>query len=356
VLSKIAPVRAGSAPSDPERQGSLLVIDDDALNRDLLARQLARMGYFVAVAETGAAGLDRLGSDEIDLVLLDVIMPDVDGIEVLRRIRRDTRLREVPVIMISSLDEIDSAIRCLELGATDYVTKPFHPTLLAARIGSALELRLMRRQQALLEDGAVGETAQLRRVAAAIYPPALVERMDEGETVEAYTNATVLWCDLERSLPPALAADPHARIAAMAGTLAAIEAAARSHRLETVLLYGATVVVAGGVPFGDADDAQRVAAAALDVLAAAGDTAPRIGLHTGTAFGALLGGERLSFQLWGEPLEIARELAAHSTAGSILVSPPTHALLKDRFTFTSRGIIEIAGRGQMRAWLLTGAS
>jgi adenylate cyclase len=355
VLSKIVPVRPGSPTSDEERQGSLLVIDDNALNRDLLARQLARRGYFVATAETGSAGLERLDAEDFDLVLLDIVMPDLDGIEVLRRIRRRDRLRDVPVIMISSLDEIDSAIRCLELGATDYVTKPFHPTLLDARIGSALELRRTRRHHALLGDGAAGEVARLRRLAAAVCPPAVAERMDESGAVVAYPHATVLWCDLERAVPPALAADPTARIDAMTRTLAALEAAARTHGIETVLLHGPAVLMAGGVPFGAEDDVERVAAAALDVLVAGGDVAPRLAMHTGTAFGALLGAERLSFQLWGEPLELARDLAAHAAAASILVTPATHVLLKDRFAFTSRGVVEIASRGQMRAWRLTGA-
>ena len=119
--------------------GSLLVVDDTEENRDVLARRLESQGYTVTVAVNGRQALEILQVNEFDLVLLDIMMPEVNGYEVLQRVKADPRLKHIPVIMISALSELDSVARCIELGAEDYLPKPFNGTLLKARIGSCLE-------------------------------------------------------------------------------------------------------------------------------------------------------------------------------------------------------------------------
>lgn len=125
--------------------GALLIVDDNEDNRYTLTRRLQREGYEnLTTATDGQQALDLLQSRPFDLVLLDVMMPGLNGYEVLQRMHSDTRLRHVPVIMISALDEIDSVIRCIELGAEDYLSKPFNPTLLRARVGASLEKKRLR--------------------------------------------------------------------------------------------------------------------------------------------------------------------------------------------------------------------
>lgn len=119
--------------------GFVLVVDDIESNRDVLSRRLQRQGYSVATAENGREAFDKLRADTFDLVLLDIMMPEMDGYEVLRRLKADEALRHIPVIMISALDELDSVVRCIGMGAEDYLPKPFNPTLLKARIGACLE-------------------------------------------------------------------------------------------------------------------------------------------------------------------------------------------------------------------------
>ena len=120
-------------------QGRLLVVDDIESNRDVLSRRLQRQGYAVATADNGQEAMERLRAETFDLVLLDVMMPEMDGYEVLQRLKADDALRSIPVIMISALGELDSVVRCIEMGAEDYLPKPFNPTLLKARIGASLE-------------------------------------------------------------------------------------------------------------------------------------------------------------------------------------------------------------------------
>ena len=126
-------------------------MDDIEANRDVLSRRLERQGYVVATAENGRQALEMLRAGTFDLVLLDIMMPEMDGYEVLQRLKADEALRHIPVIMISALSELDSAVRCIEMGAEDYLPKPFNPTLLKARIGACLEKKRAKQTERELE-------------------------------------------------------------------------------------------------------------------------------------------------------------------------------------------------------------
>jgi CheY-like chemotaxis protein len=125
----------------------LLVADDNKVNRLLLTRSLELQGHRVACAENGRVALEMLRSETFDLMLLDMEMPEMDGFQVLEQLMNDPRLRDLPVIVTSSLEGIDSVVRCIELGAEDYLSKPVNPVLLKARIGASLEKKRLRDQQ-----------------------------------------------------------------------------------------------------------------------------------------------------------------------------------------------------------------
>jgi MinD-like ATPase involved in chromosome partitioning or flagellar assembly/DNA-binding response OmpR family regulator len=129
--------------------GMILVVDDNPTNCDLLSRQLTRQGHSVTIASNAQQALRLLKAIPYDLILLDVIMPGMNGIELLGQLKRDPHWRHIPVIMISALDEVDGAVKCIELGAEDYLHKPFDPTLLKARIGAYLEKKHLRDQEIL---------------------------------------------------------------------------------------------------------------------------------------------------------------------------------------------------------------
>jgi two-component system, cell cycle response regulator len=121
-----------------EAQASVLVVDDDPVNRLLLAKSIHQEGHRVTTARNGREALTRLQAEPFDIVLLDVLMPELDGLETLEEIKRHPQLRHVGVIMVSGLEDIDSVVRCIETGAEDYLPKPFDPVLLRARINGSL--------------------------------------------------------------------------------------------------------------------------------------------------------------------------------------------------------------------------
>jgi sigma-B regulation protein RsbU (phosphoserine phosphatase) len=154
---------------------ALLIVDDNEDNRYTLMRRLQREGYRnLTSAADGRQALELLQSQSFDLVLLDVMMPGLTGYEVLERMRGDGRLRHVPVIMISALDEIDSVIRCIELGAEDYLSKPFNPTLLRARVGASLEKKRLRDEIVDVLNQIEGELEAARQIQLSMVPTQFV--------------------------------------------------------------------------------------------------------------------------------------------------------------------------------------
>ncbi|HNS50840.1 MAG TPA: response regulator [Anaerolineae bacterium] len=159
----------------PNNAGRMLVVDDNRINRMLLERALGQQGYSVATAENGRQALERLAAEPFDIVLLDVLMPELDGYETLARIKGDDALRHIPVIMISAVEELDSVVRCIEMGAADYLTKPFNPALLRARLNASLaEKRLRDLEREYLEQvGYVADAAA--QVQAGRFDPASLD-------------------------------------------------------------------------------------------------------------------------------------------------------------------------------------
>jgi CheY-like chemotaxis protein len=163
---------------------ALLVVDDNEDNRYTLVQRLRRLHYTnVTTAVDGREALTQLQERDFDLVLLDVMMPQLNGYEVLERVRADERLRQVPVIMISAVDQVHSVVRCIELGAEDYLSKPFDPVLLRARIGACLEKKRLRDQEVRYLRAVARVTSAAAAVETATFEPGMLadvaDRSDE---------------------------------------------------------------------------------------------------------------------------------------------------------------------------------
>lgn len=168
--------------------GSVLVVDDSENNRDLLLRRLQRYGHTVTVAEDGRQALKIVQTRSFDLIILDIMMPRMNGYEVLQFLKGDPGLRHIPVIMVSAVDDIDSIVRCIELGAEDYLFKPFNPVLLKARIDAILEKKRLRDQeQAYLQ--AVKQEMELGRRTQADFLPSVLPQSPGWDIAAAFYPA-----------------------------------------------------------------------------------------------------------------------------------------------------------------------
>lgn len=167
-----------------ETPGQLLIVDDNKVNRLLLSRNVELLGHHASVAENGRVAMEMLSRQSFDLVLLDIEMPEMDGFQVLEAIKSSTELRDLPVIVTSSVEGLDNVVRCIELGAEDYLPKPVNKTLLGARVSSGLEKKRLRdEQKRLLERFATTEVAQ--------------DLQESGFAIGGKrANASVLFCDI----------------------------------------------------------------------------------------------------------------------------------------------------------------
>ena len=195
-----------------EHSARLLIVDDNKVNRLLLSRSVELLGHRIALAENGRVALDKLRKEPFDLLLLDIEMPELDGFAVLEQLKADLKLRDVPVIVTSSIEGLDNIIRCIELGAEDYLSKPVNQVLLKARIGASLEKKRLRDQQkALVQRFATPEVAEDllqsgfalggKRVCASVMFSdirgftALVESQGPEETIELLNTYYMLMFD-----------------------------------------------------------------------------------------------------------------------------------------------------------------
>jgi adenylate cyclase len=358
VLRTLEPQPAGDTAARPSR---ILVVDDNAANRDVLERRLGREGHQVVGVASGAAALEAVVAQEFDLVLLDLIMPDMSGFEVLRRLKASDRSGHIPVIVISALDDIDAVVRCIEAGAEDYLTKPFNPVLLRARIGASLERKWLRDREKQFIADLEQEKARSESLLLNILPQRIVERLRNGEVIADYiAEATILFCDvvgfteLSQELTPGGTLDLLSRI------FSAFDALVAEIGVEKIKTIGDAYMVAAGVPEAQSDHADRIAALATRMLGVvAGVTQgmklglqARIGVHTGPIVAGVIGTHKFVYDVWGDTVNTASRMESHSLPGRIQVSAATKAVLGDRFPLEPRGIIEVKGKGLMETFFL----
>jgi class 3 adenylate cyclase len=347
-----------------DTRGRILIVDDNASNRDLLGRQLVRAGHEIAEAENGQSALQRLESETFDLILLDMIMPDISGYEVLCRIKEQPAVRDLPVIMISALDDMDSVIRCVEAGAVDYLLKPFDQTLLQARIGSSLENKLLRDREKSMMEEIQREKARYEDLLLSILPRSIVDRINNGEAMIAdyVEEVTILFADIVGFTQFASRRSPGDLVKFLNSVFTIFDELTDRLGGEKIKTIGDAYMVAFGLPDPRPDHAQAAARLALAMLeeigrflTGDGGAVPlRIGLHTGPAVAGVIGQRKFSFDVWGTTVNIASRMESHGEPGRIHVSEAFRNALPDGFAFTERGLIDVKGTGPMRTFFLDG--
>ncbi|MEZ4452645.1 MAG: adenylate/guanylate cyclase domain-containing protein [Nannocystaceae bacterium] len=344
--------------------GKILVVDDNESNRNMLSRRLERQGHTVQLADNGRRALEMLRSGDFDLVLLDVMMPEMDGYEVLERMHADDKLRGLPVIMISALDQLDTVVRCIELGAEDYLPKPFNPVVLRARIGACLEKKRLRDRERAYIKKLRHEQERSDQLLLNILPRPIANRLKEGQRqiADFFPDVTVLFCDLvgftriSEQLPPA------DLVAMLNKIFSMFDLLAEKHGLEKIKTIGDEYMAASGLPMPRKDHAEAVAEMALDMLAvmdrfnAKHGTSIRIrvGLNCGPVTAGVIGTKKFAYDLWGDTVNLASRMESHGIANAIQVTEATYKRLRHRYAFQRRGIIHVKGKGALCTYFLVG--
>jgi class 3 adenylate cyclase len=327
------------------------VVDDNRVNRLLLGRALEQLGHAVAFAENGRQALEALRQRGVDLILLDIEMPEMDGYQTLAALAGDPRLRDVPVVMMSSVEEVDSVARCIEMGAEDYLFKPVNPVLLKARVVASLEKKRLRDlQRELFRKFATAEVAEevLTTGGSLDGPYKEVEASVMFSDIRSYTSIT-------ETLPPADTIE----LLNTYYTLTFDAIAGQGGIVNQMLGDGLMALFGAPVPLADHRD--RAVHAALDMLemmdafnqdqARRGAVEVRIGI--GIASGLLVAGftgtrQRMTYTAVGDAVNLAAHLEAHTkvVGRPILIDENTRSGLGEGFRVESHGPTRIKTRSQ----------
>jgi adenylate cyclase len=336
-----------SHPNPP--RGHLLVVDDNRINRLLLGRALENLGHSVRFAETGRAALDLLREHRVDLVLLDIEMPDLNGFQVLEVLADDPHYRDLPVVVLSSVEEIDSVARCIELGAEDYLFKPVNTVLLTARINASLEKKRLRDQQReLFRKFATAEVAE--------------ELLTTGLSVSGkLVDATVLFCDIRSFTSIAESLSPEKTIELLNNYYALMFDAIGAHGGIISQMLGDGLMAIFGAPIPHSDHRMHAALTALEMVelvksfnrdwptGAGQEIRIGVGIASGTVIAGLAGTERrMTYTCVGDTVNVAAHLEGHTkTIGrSILMNENTRSGLGDEMQIEPVGPAKFKSRKQ----------
>lgn len=343
-------------------KGHLLLADDDDANRDLLARRLQKLGYRVSECCNGNMALSLVQECHPDLILLDMLMPDLDGYEVLDRLKGDPSFRHIPVIMISALDEVENIARCIERGAEDYLAKPYNPTVLNSRISATLEKKRLRDVEQIYLSQLEEQRARSDRLLLNILPEPIANRLKQGETriVSSFESVTVLFADLVNFTQLATQMAPAPLVQLLDEIFSAFDDLANRYGLEKIKTIGDAYMAAAGVPFQIPEQAVAAVSMARDmhaVLAAISQKSRlplelRAGLSSGPVIAGIIGQSKFIYDLWGDTVNTASRMESHGIPGRIQLDESTYQLARSKFNFTCRGIIDVKGKGPMCAYLL----
>jgi class 3 adenylate cyclase len=343
----------------------VLVVDDSKTLRRILIRELNSIGITnISEAGDGNEAVERLRVESFDLMLLDMEMPELDGLGVLKVVKSTPELSYLPVIIVSSAEDFDRIVECIQVGAEDYLPKPFNAVLLRARVFSSLEkkrlrdldrehiLELQREKEMLHIEQMKSEKLMLN-----ILPKPIADRLKKGEKniAGSYPEVTVLFSDLVGFTKMSAKKTAPELVKLLNDIFSRFDKRAELLGLEKIKTIGDAYMAVGGLPIPRSDHAEIVADMALGMYqdlaefnqANQQEIQMRIGIHSGPVVAGVIGFTKFSYDLWGNTVNTASRMESTSGNGRIQVSAITHELLKEHFVLEERELIECKGLGPM---------
>jgi adenylate cyclase len=352
------------ARDEPDRKaaegGRILVVDDNEINRDMLSRRLVRQGYTPFAAQNGREALERLRAEPFDLVLLDILMPEMNGYQVLEEMKRDPALRHIPVIMISALDEIDSVVRCIEIGAEDYLAKPFNPVLLRARIGASLEKKRLRDREALHLREIQEEKKRSDDLLHVILPHEIVQELKANNVVlpRRHEDVAVLFCDIVGFTPYSASRQPEEIVAALQLLFEAYEELSSKHDMYKIKTIGDSFMSTAGLLIPSRNPVRNAVSCGLEMVQAAKNLPAgwdvRVGIHAGPVVAGVVGRKQYLYDLWGDTVNTAARVESYGAKAGVNVSAACWERLAGLVHGHSLGVIPVKGKGEMEIFRVDG--
>lgn len=343
-----------ATPPAPSR-GFVLVVDDEEQNRSLLRDPLEARGYEVEEAENGLLALQKIAARPPDVILLDLMMPKMDGFEVCRHLRKYAKTAHLPILMITALSDRKERLMGIEAGANDFLNKPVDIQDVILRVGNAVNAKHLHDQLQVEQE----KSAQLLRN---MLPEPIAARMIKGETniADRHPEVTVLVADLVGFTTLSAHIDPEQLVQLLNEIFSAFDLLVEKHGLEKIKTIGDAYMVAGGISFPRPDHAEASAELALAMQAGIEhfnreyntSIRIRIGISTGPIIAGVIGRKRFAYDLWGETVNFACRLESTGEPGRIQIAEATYERLKDKFQFEKKHRIDVKGQGVLPAYWL----
>lgn len=356
-----------------QSKATLLIVDDNEGNRDLLARRLGRAGYqSILVADGGRQALEIVRQRDCDLILLDVMMPDLDGISVLREVKQDPRTCDVPVVMLSAVDDVASVTTCIELGAEDYLPKPFEQSILEARIGGSLERKRLRDldkyrakelEEALRQADKAHQISE--RLLRNILPEVVALELQEKESVDPmyFEDVTIVFADFVGFTRATEQLPAEELVAVLNDYFSEMDRITERYGLEKLKTIGDSYMYVGGLPVRNPAHPVDAVLAAIEIAdfvtmrQASEDGVGwgiRIGVHTGPVIAGVVGLRKFAFDIWGESVNLASRMESCGVRDRVNLSGRTYTRVKDFFVCESRSKVTTKGGYELDTHLVAG--
>ncbi len=341
----------------------VLVVDDSRTLRRLLIRELNNVGITnITEAGDGNEALEKVRAESFDLMLLDMEMPELDGLGVLNIVKSDPALSYLPVIVVSGAEQFEKTVECIQIGAEDYLPKPFDPVLLRARVFSSLEkkrlrdldrehIALLQHEKELLNI----EQMKTEKLMLNILPKPIAERLKKGEKniSGSYPEVTILFSDLVGFTKMSSTKSPADLVKLLNDLFTRFDKRAEELGLEKIKTIGDAYMAVGGLPIPRSDHAIIAADMALGMYqdltefnqANGGDLQMRIGLNSGPVVAGVIGFTKFSYDLWGNTVNTASRMESTSAVGRVQITPATAEALTGHFILEERELIECKGLG-----------
>lgn len=362
---------------------ALLLVDDTPTNLEILVDFFAEAGFEVYIATSGEHALKQVTEVRPDLILLDVMMPGIDGFETCRCLKENAETKDIPVIFMTALSDTVDKVKGLSTGAVDYVTKPLQQEEVLARVNTHLTIRRLQRsleennrtlQQEIVERKRTEKALHVYsekleeaeketwRLLLNVLPESIASKLKSstGIIADSFSNVSILFADIVNFTELSSQQKPEGLVKILNDLFSAFDALVEQHALEKIKTIGDAYMVVGGAPTPRPDHAQAIAEMALGMLEAVAhyndknktSYAIRVGINSGPVVAGVIGTKKFSYDLWGDTVNVASRMESHGLTGQIQVSESTYALLHDQYVFEDRGEIKIKGKELMKAYLL----
>lgn len=331
---------------DIEKQ-TVLVVDDATENIDVVVG-LLKDTYKVKAATNGMKAVKIVESKPPDLILLDIMMPEMDGYEVIDNLKKNPSTRDIPVIFLTGKTEVADETKGFELGAVDYISKPFNPSVVKARVKTHMELVQQRKKT----EDLLGN----------ILPEKVISDLKEAGSSkpELFKNVTVLFSDFVGFTDLSSGVDPETLISELSDIFTAFDEIIEKNGCERIKTIGDAYLAVCGMPNEDPDHAKNMTQAALEMVDYLKQRNSleklqwknRIGLHSGPVVGGIVGVKKYLYDIFGDTVNTASRAETASETLRITVTESTYVLISDDFKFTPRGPIDLKGKGELELFFV----